>query len=486
MIQASDYRTSKMTSKPGVYVFRDAFAQVIYVGKAKSLRKRLGSYFQPSRRRTADPKLRSLINSIETVEVFPVKTDEEAVLLESRFIKQYNPRYNIVLRDDKRFLLIKIDLRVPFPRLMLARLRKDDNCMYFGPFPYAGVVRETIDHLSRFYGLRSCTVRRPGEKDFEHCSNHIIRTCTAPCVGKITQEDYRKRMDRVMEVLAGDTKEVIEDLETKMQKLAERHDFERAAKTRDIITNIRSVCTPTRTFARASISTFPGPEAVAELQSILEMDKPPTAIECFDNSNISGTSAVAAMVRFVNGAPSRKDYRHYKIKTVEGPDDFASMNEVVRRRYSRLADEQKPMPDLIVIDGGKGQLAAAYQVLLDLDLTDVPIIGLAKRQEEIFTIYSPDPVIVEHHRPALRLLQAIRDEAHRFAITFHRDLRRKRILNSLLDEIPGVGKKRKEQLLKAFGSVRNMRKYSAADIVERVPGCGETLAEQIMDYLKRE
>ncbi|MFT5126577.1 MAG: excinuclease ABC subunit C [Rhodothermales bacterium] len=487
MIARSLYRTTDIPNKPGVYVFRDRMRTVIYVGKAKSLRKRLSSYFQPSRKNTGDPKLRSLINSIAWYELHPVRTENEAMLLESRLIKQYSPRYNVLLRDDKRFLLIRIDLNEPFPRLTLARLRKDDGCRYFGPFPHAGVLRSTVDYLTRFFGLRSCRPRLPDESDFKHCVDHIVRFCKAPCVARIDRDAYHELVQQLISVIEGKTADVVVALNADMAKCVEKQRFEKAAVYRDMIDNIQTVFGDrNRTFGNTTLTTEnPGIEAVKGLQKALDLAEAPSVIECFDNSNLFGSSAVSSMVCFIDGAAAKKEYRHYRVREVEGIDDFATMTEVVRRRYRRLLAESRPLPGLVVIDGGLGQLHAAYKALEELDLAGLPIIGLAKREESIFTIFSNEPIMLERHDPALKLVQAMRDEAHRFAITFHRDLRRKRILDSLLDEIPGVGKQRRQLLLKAFGSVRNLRKHTAAEIIKRVPGVGQALAASIVEHLKR-
>lgn len=482
----AEYRNQEIPNEPGVYVFRDRFSQVIYVGKAKSLRRRLASYFQPSRARTDDVKLRSLINSIAQFEIFQVRNDQEALLLESRLIKQYAPRYNILLRDDKRFLLIKIDIESPFPRLTLARLRKDDGCLYLGPFPVAGALRATVDFLSRRFGLRSCRARVPGANERRHCLDHIVRDCSAPCQDKVSSAEYHERVQQLVEVVEGNTKDLLAEIEEKMKSLADKRSFELAARMRDVSLNLQSVCqSRQRTFVHAAIPGYSGQQGVEELRDVLGLESPPRVIECFDNSNIMGRFAVASMVAFVDGVPSKKDYRHFRIRTVEGIDDYAMMREIVQRRYRRLRDEQRPFPDLVVIDGGAGQLNAAHQALLDLELPDLAVVSLAKRQEELFTTASPESIRLERHEASLKLLQAIRDEAHRFAIGFHRDLRRKRILDSLLDEIPGVGKKRKAALLKAFGSVRTLRRHPPAEIVRRLPGIGDKLAQQIADHLRR-
>ena len=485
MEHKSRYRTSDIPNKPGVYVFRDRFRNVIYVGKAKALRKRLAHYFQASRRYTADVKVRSLINCIEFYELFPVRTEEEAILLESRFIKQYSPRYNVVLRDDKRFLLIKIDINSPFPRLQLARLKKDDGCKYYGPFPQAGVLREMIDSLTRHFGLRSCRAEIPDKKERKHCLDHIVRDCSAPCVNKINREGYHQLIRRLMQVIEGDVDKIMLPLTEKMNRYAHQQNYESAAKLRDVIENIKTVFGGQhRTFVNASVNRYPGLEAVKELQEVLRLTVLPNVIECFDISNISGSFAVGSMVRFVDGTPAHKDYRHFRIKEIVGIDDFAMMNEVVGRRLKRLDLEKRSLPNLIIVDGGLGQLSAACRAMEELGLNKIPMAGLAKKQEEIFVPGTTTPIILERHEASLKLLQCIRDEAHRFANSFHQDLRRKRIRNSVLDEIPGIGSKRKQRLLKYFGSVTNIRKHTAKEIANCLPDIGNKLADEILSYLK--
>jgi excinuclease ABC subunit C len=486
MIPRSDYRTTNIPNQPGVYLFRDRLGTVIYVGKAKSLRRRLANYFQPGRLRVADPKLRSLIHSIAFYELFVVRSDAESLLLESRLIKQYGPRYNILLRDDKRFLLIKLDRHAPFPRFQLARVRKDDGCAYFGPYPVASALRDTVDFLTRRFGLRACTPRVPTAEDYEHCHADVIRHCCAPCVAKVTEAEYRQRVAQAVAVIEGDTAALLAELQEKMRQAAAQQQFERAGRWRDVMHNLRTVFgAQHRTFTRSGVRHYPGEAGVSELQEALALPTPPRHIECFDNSNLLGQYAVSSMVCFRDGAPAKSGYRHYRVKTVQGANDFATMAEIVRRRYRRVLAEELPRPDLIVIDGGAGQLSAAHAVLVELGLGEVPIIGLAKQQEEVYTTAGGPPLQLDRHAASLRLLQAIRDEAHRFAITFHHDLRRKRILNSLLDEVPGIGAKRKQDILRQFGSVRNLRHHDSAELLRRVPGLGQKLAEELMQHVQR-
>ncbi len=511
--------------KPGVYLHKDRFGKVIYVGKARDLRKRLSSYFMPSRSRTADHKTRALIESIWDFEIHTVRNEPESLLLEGKLIKEYRPKYNVSFRDDKRFLLVKVHPEEPWPRFQLTRVRKEDGARYFGPFAHSGALRRTISWMNKEFGLRSCRPMNPGEKDYQHCSNDIIRNCTAPCIGKITRDDYLARVEQACDFLQGHAKDLIRSIEEEMQEAAAALDFERAAELRDMIDNLRKTLKPTRQFRKRGV---PGkainPEAdVKELQEALGMETLPAVMECFDISNISSNHIVASMVRFRNGVSDNANYRRYRIKTVEGQDDFASMAEVVRRRYSRIllearerageeaadATQENPMealrrlekdwenedenrktrrpyvrlPDLVIVDGGKGQLSSAVKELQRLGLHDLPIVGLAKQREEIFRPGESDPLVLPHETGALRLLQRIRDEAHRFANGYHQLLMKRRVEESILDDCPGVSQARKQRLLKKFGSVARLRKAAPEKIAE-VEGINARLAEEIVHFLK--
>jgi excinuclease ABC subunit C len=483
----NEYRPGDVPNKPGIYQFYDQFRTVIYIGKAKSLRKRMSTYFQPSRLRTADAKLRSLVNSICFYSYHEVRNEKESLLLESRLIKEYSPRFNVLMRDDKRFLMLRIDLSMEFPKFQLVRLRRDDGATYFGPFPIAGALRDTMGFLTRHFGLRSCAASRPDEDDFKHCNADVIRRCTAPCVGRISPEDYRSRVDAMLKMITGSVSELLEDLDKQMRDAAAAKRFEKAAKLRDVVTNVKKVFgEPVRNFRHGPHREYAGDVGVQELKEALELPSLPARIECFDISNIMGTFTVASMVSFCDGRPEKSDYRHYRIRTVEGIDDFASMREVVFRRYRRLVEAGATLPDLVVVDGGVGQLNVAMETLVHLGIDDrVALASLAKREEEVYRPGRKGPLILDRHSAGLRLLQAIRDEAHRFAISYNRDLRSKRIMDSLLDSIPGVGAKRKKQLLKTFGSVKTLRKYDAEDIIRRCPGIGVELANLIVEYLSR-
>ena len=479
----SDFRPGDIPAKPGVYVYRDRFGTVIYVGKASNLRRRMSHYFQPSQARRADPKLRSLIHSIDRWEIFPVKSEDEALILESRFIKEYAPHYNILLRDDKRYPMLKIDRNERFPRVRLTRLRKKDSCLYFGPFPHGSAMRRLAEYLTRRFGLRSCKAESPGEEEFRHCLAGTVRDCCRPCVGGVTEEEYRERVDRVVAVLNGEIREVAEELRQKMAKAAAEKAFEKAAAFRDILGNLQSLVR-TRSFEHAELPNEAGMEAVADLQKALRLPNVPHVIVGFDISNLGTTFAVASLVCFREGRPDKASYRRFRIKTVEGQNDFAMMNEVVKRYFSRLLREQRPLPDLLMVDGGKGQLHLALDALISIDCPPFPVVGLAKRNEEIFLPGRSEPVVLDRNRPALKVLQALRDEAHRFAVSYNRQLRLKRIAESQLDEIPGLGEVRRNALLKAFGSVAMIRKASPREIADRVSGIGPEFAETIHEFLR--
>ena len=481
------FHPGDIPAKPGCYIYRDVFGKVIYVGKAANLRRRMSQYFQPSRETRADPKLRSLINSIETWECITVNSEEESLLLESRLIKEYAPKYNVLLRDDKRMPLLKIDRSEKFPHPKLTRLRKDDSCLYYGPFPNGGALKQTLVFLSRYFGLRTCTHAEPGQEEYSHCLAGTVRDCCCPCVGKVSEEEYESRVDALIDLLNGNTDEITAVLDTKMREAAAKCDFEKAALFRDIAKNIESLYgVRTRTFPNAHLPELAdGEAAVRDLQQALKLKTPPETMICFDNSNISGTLSVASMVCFKGGRPNKNAYRRFRIRTVEGANDFAMMREIITRHFSRLLNEQLPFPDLMIVDGGKGQLSYAVDALVALHCPPFPVIGLAKRNEEVFIPGYSEPILIDKTRPALKLLQAIRDESHRFAITYHRALRMRTIRNSILDEIPCIGEVRKQALLKAFGSVTRLRKAAPELIAERVEGIGLNTAVQIADYLKK-
>lgn len=478
----TEFHPGDVPANPGIYVFRDRFGTVIYVGKAANLRKRLSSYFQPSQQSRAEPKLRSLLKSIATWEYQTVKNEDESLLLESQLIKQYAPRYNVLMRDDKRFLQVKINLHDKWPRLELARLRKDDGCRYFGPFPHGSALKATIEFLSVYFKLRSCRVPTPDATDRKHCLYH--KHCTEPCIDEISVDGYREQIEQMLQILNGNITPLLDQLRIQMNELAAKRKFEQAASFRDVMGNLQAIFgINTRRFINASLASPVGEEAMTDLMIALGMAKLPVRIEGFDISNLGGKMATGSMVCFVNGRADRAKYRRYRIKTVHQSDDFAMISEVVKRHFSRKLQEGQELPDLIMVDGGKGQLSSAITALNEINYPETVIIGLAKKNEEIYLPDCSQPVILERSRSALKLLQAVRDEAHRFAVNYHRQLRNQRINESLLDEIAGIGTVRKKILLEKFGSVRALRKASCDEITATVPGIGQALAQKILDVI---
>ncbi len=500
---------------PGVYIMRDRLNNVIYVGKARDLRKRLANYFTPARSKLADRKTRALIASIWDFDLHEVRNDTEALVLEGRLIKEFRPRYNVSFRDDKRYFLVRVHMGDAMPRLSTTRLKKEDGARYFGPFPHGMALRTTLNWLNKKFGLRVCRPLKPGEADYKHCSNDIIKNCSAPCILRISQEDYKKRVEQACEFLDGKSKDLVTALEGEMQHAAAKLDFEKAAELRDMIEDFKKTLIPTRTFergARARVIRSIDPMAdVQELKELLHLEKAPLVMECFDIANIGTAHCVASMVRFKNGVPDNSNYRRYRIKSVTGQNDFISMAEVIRRRFSRILLEGRKvagddaefsqeapaealervaatsnrfvtLPDLVIVDGGKGQLGVAVAELQKLGLHELPIIGLAKEHEEVYRPGESHPVIIPHERGALKLLQRIRDEAHRWANGYHQLLLGRRVAESILDDCPGISKTRKAALLKAFGSVTRLRKATVEQIAE-VQGISKVLAQQVLEFL---
>ena len=546
-------KVHEVPHKPGVYLMRDRFNRVIYVGKARDLRKRVGSYFMPSKIAVADLKTRAMLDAVWDFETHTVQTEAESILLEGKLIKEYRPRYNVYFRDDKRFLLVKVDQTEEWPRFRLARFKKDDNARYFGPYAHAGALRQTLNFMRKRFGVLTFGRGSPTERELKSSTYQVPMK-----LSEITPEIYRERVAQACEFLEGHSREMMAELEKQMRAQAEKLDFEKAAELRNMLDDLRRTTRPTRRFTRGSLPTTIEPEAeVRALADALQLPKVPRVMECFDISNISTTHVVASMVCFRDGVPDKNCYRRYRIRTVEGQDDFASMAEVVRRRYSRILleardadpdtaefsqenpaealervghpernhqsgsdrgirlqtvqlpqrdpstslrsgrDDKKGgvsgrndehfvavrLPDLIIVDGGKGQLSSACKELQRLGLHDLPIIGLAKEHEEIYRPGRALPLRLPEDSGALRLLQRIRDEAHRFANAYHQLLMKKRIGESVLDDCPGVSQHRKNLLLRKFGSVKRLRRASVEEIAA-TDGIGPKLAADVHRFLQ--
>ncbi len=505
-------KLGELPHKPGIYLMKDRFGTVVYVGKARDLRKRVSQYFHPSRRLGWDLKFNALVEAIHDFDIHVVRSEPEAFLLEGKLIKEFHPRYNISFRDDKRFLMLKVNLNDPIPNFTFTRLKKDDGARYFGPFSNSGALRNTLALVRRQFNLRSCRVFTPGEADYKHCLYAHLKYCTAPCIGNVTREQYLEQVNAACDFIAGQCHEMKDQLEVEMRKAATAQDYEKAAGLRDLIRDLKETTKKERKFERVPYTlplAIDSQQDLAELAKVLGLSAPPQRIEGFDISNISGTFAVASLVSFRHGRPDRANYRRFKIKTVEGQDDFASMAEVVRRRYSRLLREsrgesedrglkiedgkrRKPpssilhlpssLPNLILIDGGKGQLNAACAELAKLGLEKIAVIGLAKEFEEIYRPGESKPLRLGLNHPAVKLLQRVRDECHRVANSYNAQLRIKRISESVLDEFPGIGEARKQALLKKFGSVQRL-KTATLEQIAAVPGFGGKAAAELKKFL---
>ena len=562
--------------RPGVYLMKDRLGTVIYVGKARDLKKRLSQYFQASRRLGWDVKFNALVEAIHDFDVHVVRSEPEALLLEGKLIKEFLPRYNVSFRDDKQFLLLKVNLNDPIPRFTLTRMKQSDGARYFGPFANSGAIRRTLQMVRRQFNLRGCRPLNPDASDYRHCLYGNLKFCTAPCIGNVTAEQYRHQVQAACDFLSGQCSEMADQLDAEMRRAAAAQDYEKAAQLRDTISDLRRATEKTRDFARMPrnlpISLDPESDLI-ELARVLGLPQPPQRIEGFDISNISGTLAVASMVSFWCGRPDRVNYRRFRMKTVVGQDDFACMAEAVQRRYSRLlreaagaaepgeeegrgvtsemqkavddvsrevrqrqaqlplessskagnpeedsqqvqadappdgwdpeedlrssaAAEASPppvagrsrrgspggMPDLILIDGGKGQLNAALAQLRKLGLGSIPIVGLAKEFEEIYRPGVSEPLRLGLDSPAVKLLQRVRDESHRVANGYNAQLRLRKISESVLDEFPGIGEARKAALLKKFGSVQRLRLATVEELAE-IPGFGGKAAADLKAFL---
>ena len=475
-----------LPDKPGVYLMKDRLGRIIYVGKAKSLKKRVSSYFQRGRARTvSQPKIRALIEMIADLDTIEVKSEPEALLLEGKLIKQWRPRYNTDFTDDKRFLLVRVDLNEELPRFRLTRLKKEDRSRYFGPFAHSGLLRKTLTQMRRQFGILLADGTPEKLPDGTWRLYDDVRSELYGAATIVTAAAYLRRAEEACAFLEGKSREWLESVRNEMLSAAGRQEFEKAAELRDIIFALEKTLAKTRNFERTD-PTRPvrDDEALESLQIALHLSSPPLTMECFDISHISGTFVVASMVRFADGRPDKDNYRRFQIKSFIGNDDYRAMEEVVGRRYRRLIEEGKLFPDLVVIDGGRGQIGAALKAFVALDAMPPAIIGLAKQHETIIFPDERPPLNLALNHPGLNILQRLRDEAHRFANTYNADLRSKKIRESVLDDFSGLGEKRRAALLAHFGSIGKLRAASAAEIAE-VSGFGGKMAEELQAFLHR-
>ncbi|HEX9886107.1 MAG TPA: excinuclease ABC subunit UvrC [Longimicrobiales bacterium] len=602
-------RLRSLSTRPGVYLFKDAQGEVLYVGKAKNLRSRVRSYFRADAGKSL--KTAELARRIEDLDTLVVGSEAEALILEANLIKEHRPRFNLLLRDDKSYPYIKVTVKEPFPRVWVTRRLVNDGSRYFGPYTDVGRMRQALEVVKRLYTVRSCRYDLPREAPDRPCLDYHIGRCKAPCVGLQSETEYRDMVNEILHVLSGETEDLRRGVEERMRRASEELDFERAARLRDVLRGLDALARDVRVerfgggdvdvvglardgaLATAAIlrvrsgavlgrdtlrfgglededdtellagflsryylgggearirglpreillpSDFEDRELLGEvlsgeagrrvhvsvpqrgdkrrlvglaadnarhaledrmtalafaadradqalysLQEELDLKVVPRFMVCFDVSHTQGAETVASVVAFENGEPRKAEYRHMKIRGEWGNDDYASMHEAVHRYVRRRLDESRPLPDLCVIDGGKGQLGAAATALKDLGAEDVQLLALAKKEEEVFLRGRKEPVRLSRRNRALHLLQRIRDEAHRFAVSYNRKLRSKRTLRSDLGDIPGIGPARQKALLTRFGSLKGVRDASVEDIA-RVPGFSRVLASRILTWLGR-
>ena len=472
-----------LPESPGIYIFFDRTGDVLYVGKALSLKKRVRSYFTKS---FHSPRIARLREKIADFKYSVTKSEVDALILECNLIKRYRPKYNIDYKDDKSYPFIKIT-KEPFPSISLVRIPSlatghqtlITNNFLFGPYPKVRIVKEAMRKIRSIFPLRSCHRVIRENKTTPFCLDYHIGLCSGPCQHKIEKDDYRRLVRGVILLLKGKKRGLVNELRHRMNKLSNELKFEEATRIRNQLLGLEEIIglgvpagVPTRSVGR-------GLSPLKELRSALNLPSLPVYIEGFDVSNIGGEFATGALVVFQNGIPYKNGYRHFGIKTVEGINDVQMLAEVARRHYRNLMEEKERFPDLILVDGGVGQLNAVSAILNEFKLK-IPIVSLAKRLEEVFK--KEDGRVREIHlslsSPALHLLQHIRDEAHRFALKYHKILRDREMKKSILDEISGIGEKRKQKLLKHFGSIEKIRKSSMEEL--RKIGIPSNLAKQIL------
>ena len=457
---------------------RDRRGVIIYIGKAKNLKRRVSSYFRAGARHP--PKVRSMVDTVFDFEFMTVKNEAESLLTEAALIKRHKPRFNILMRDDKRYLALRADPTADWPRFACCRIVRDDGARYFGPFPSAPVVRAAKDFVEKRYGIRECEAIAPDEECHRHCLADVIRTCSAPCLGKVSQEEYRARFEEACAFLDGKRPHVLAEVEARMRAEAAKGDFEEAARLRDTAFALKEMTKAHFVRKSPRLREEDALRGLGELAEALGLAAPPQIIECVDISNLFGTDSVASMVVARGGLPDGRLYRHFRIKTIVGADDPRSMAEVVRRRYGPDSTllETSPRADLFVCDGGITQLRAARAAFAEIGVTDIPTIGLAERQEEVVFDDGRENLLLPRDSEALFVLTRLRDEAHRFAITYHRNRRERHIRESVLDEVPGIGEAKKLKLLRRFRSVYGVARAEVAEIA-RAAGVDEATAAEV-------
>lgn len=466
------HKLKELPKEPGVYFHKDREGKIIYIGKAAVLKNRVGSYFQQSRHR--DVKTSLLVGEIVDLDWITVDSEAEALFLESEFIKRYKPKYNIDLRDDKHFLYIKIPMRDEWPVVEFVRRPIDDRAEYFGPFTAGGGVRRAMRQLRKAFPYVTHSVDPMLKRA---CLHYHLGLCPGPECEATTPVAYKRNLRRLMLYLHGHKTKLTDQLEREMQRAAKKHEFELAAERRNQLRNLQAM-SKQMIFSDKEAFDLTKDQALVGLADRLELKGLPRRIECYDISHMQGTDNVASMVVFTDGVPNKEEYRRFKMR-LDGNDDFAHMREVMRRRFTGKNLEQWPKPDLLVIDGGKSQLSAATGVLDELGI-GIPAIGLAKREEEIM-LRSGEVIRLPLDSHVLQLLQRIRDEAHRFAVTYHSLLRGKRQTASQLDSVPGIGPATRKKLIRSFGSVAGVKAATEDDLANVV---GAVRAKVIAERLR--
>jgi excinuclease ABC subunit C len=462
-------KIKELPNLPGVYLMKDSQGRVLYVGKAINLKKRVLSYFRRGAR--LDERIRLMALQVEDISYIPAQTQAEALIYENSLIKQFSPKYNVALKDDKSYPLLKLTTNEKFPRLLITREKKNDGATYFGPYSSAKLLRSAVTIMKRIFPLRTC--RKMGKSV---CLNYHIKQCLGPCEGRADEASYGSMIAELKLFLQGRKKELLDLLGEKMVQASKNEDYEEAARVRDRLEALSSM--------RQDRVSYGPMNELDELKRVLGIKGGIDHIEAFDISNIMGEEAVGSMITFYKGRPDKNGYRKFRIRSVKGIDDYGMMREVISRRYKRAVEERRTLPDLILIDGGKGHLGVATEELEKLGLSKIPAIGIAKEFEHIYTKDRTEPIVLPKGSKALHLLERIRDEAHRFAIRYHKSLRSKKIGASELDGISGLGPKRKKALILQFGSIEGVKKAKLEELV-RVRGMNERSAKNIIEHFKR-
>jgi excinuclease ABC subunit C len=478
-------KVRRLPEGPGVYLMKDRFNGILYVGKAKNLKRRVSTYFQASRRtQWQQPKVRAMLDLIADFEILEVRSESEALLLEGRLIKEWKPRYNTDFTDDKRFLLVRVDVENPLPHFRLVRFRQNEQSLHFGPFAHAGLLRKTLAEMRLKFGILLHDAHPRRLEDGRWC---LYDDARAEIYGHhaniVDAHAYAERVRAGCIFLEGKSREWLEELEGEMRAAAEERRYERAAELRDLISALRGTIAHTRKFVRDPLKPRDPLPVLRELAEKLGLPGPPRHLECFDISHISGTFCVASMVHFTEGVADKAQYRRYRIRGFVGNDDFRAMEEVVGRRYRRLHEEGRPFPDLVVIDGGRGQVGAALKAFLAQGLEPPPLVGLAKKEETVVFSDGREPLQLGGHSPARLVLQRVRDEAHRFANTFNAELRSRRLKETVLDDFEGLGKVRRQALLDHFRTLPRLRAASPEDL-RAVEGIGPKLSARLHAFLR--